>query len=103
MAEEHEPVVVLASASPRRRKLLRYLGINFESVATTAEEQENETPAAIMQLLPPFPLDVRQHPALLAWHKADAAAGEGCRGVILGADTIVVIDGDILGKPRDEA
>jgi septum formation protein len=41
------------------------------------------------------------HPALLAWRKADAACAEAPESVIIGADTIVVLDGDVLGKPRD--
>ena len=53
--------------------------------------------------LPPFPLATAQHPTLLAWRKVMAALDEGVIGVILGADTIVVIDGDVLNKPRDPA
>ena len=98
---EHEPALVLASNSPRRRELLRYLGVDFLSVATTGEEQAKEAPAAIVEALPPFPLDARHHPTLLAWRKANAAIESGYSGIILGADTIVVVDGDILGKPRD--
>src|SRR5213075_2240958 len=41
------------------------------------------------------------HPTLLAWRKADAACAESPDSVIIGADTIVVLDGDVLGKPRD--
>ncbi len=101
MAVENRPPLVLASASPRRRQLLGYLGVSFESVATTGEDEPIEPPAAVRRALPPFPLDGRKHPTLLAWRKAHAAADAGHRGLLLGADTIVVIDGRILGKPRD--
>src|SRR5687767_4678929 len=95
--------LVLASASPRRRELLRYLGVNYEAVATTGEEERSEPPVEVVRALPPFPLDRASHPTLLGWRKANAAAEAGCGSLILGADTIVVIDGDILNKPRDPA
>ncbi|HZB95798.1 MAG TPA: Maf family protein [Herpetosiphonaceae bacterium] len=103
MPHQEEPALVLASASPRRRELLRYLGVSFEAVATTGEEQQSAVPDQIIEALPPFPLDLLQHPTLLAWRKVNAAAEEGYRPVLLGADTIVVIDGEILNKPRDAA
>ncbi len=97
-------MLVLASASPRRRELLRYLGVPFTAIATTAEEEQHpEPPDSISAALPPFPLDRDGHPTLLAWRKASAGAERGYHGLVLGADTIVVVDGTILGKPRDEA
>lgn len=93
--------LVLASQSPRRRELLRYLGLEYEAIATTGEEEDTRVPAAVLSALPPFPLD--QHPALLAWRKINAATELGYRGVILGADTIVVVDQEILNKPLDAA
>jgi septum formation protein len=100
-ADHH--TLVLASASPRRRELLAYLGVPYTSIATTGEEQDIPVPAEIARELPPFPLDPRMHPTMLAWRKTQAAVADGYGGVILGADTIVAIDGMILGKPRDEA
>src|SRR5689334_22789677 len=85
-----QPSLVLASQSPRRRELLRYLGLEYEAIATTGEEEDSAVPAAVIALLPPFPL--AQHPTLLAWRKINAATELGYRGVILGADTIVVVD-----------
>ncbi len=95
--------LVLASQSPRRRELLSYLGVPFEAIATTGEEESSEVPDAVIAALPPFPLAVAQHPTLLAWRKIRAATELGCRGVILGADTIVVVDGTVLNKPVDAA
>lgn len=102
MEQEHEPMLVLASASPRRRDLLAYLGVPFIAIATNGEEQDWALPAEIERQLPSFPLDPRQHPTMLAWRKTQAAIEEGYGGIILGADTIVTIDGMILGKPRDD-
>lgn len=95
------PALVLASASPRRRELLGVLGARFAIVATDAEEQDHPPPPAVVAALPSCPVPLATHPTLLAWRKADAACAEAPNSVIIGADTIVVLDGDVLGKPRD--
>jgi len=82
------PSVVLASASPRRRELLGRLGIEPEVVVAEVDEAplEAEDPAATV--------------ARLAAAKAgavDAAPG----ALVVGADTEVVLDGRVLGKPAD--
>jgi septum formation protein len=93
--------VILASASPRRRALLGLLGVTFDSVTTDGEERTTAPPAVVVAALPPAPLPAAIHPTLLAWRKAHAACAEAPESVIIGADTIVVLDGDVLGKPRD--
>lgn len=98
---ERHTELVLASLSPRRRELLRYLGLTYTSVATAGEEQQRAIPYELAAALPTCTLDHAQHPTLLAWRKAQAAIDMQCRGVILGADTIVVVNSVILGKPRD--
>jgi septum formation protein len=95
------PPLVLASASPRRRELLGLLRAPFRIIATDAEEQEHLPAPEILAALPPCPVPLATHPTLLAWRKADAACAEAPDSVIIGADTIVVLDGDVLGKPRD--
>jgi septum formation protein len=95
------PQVILASASPRRHELLGALGVPFRVHATDAEEEQTPPPPAVAAALPPLPLPIAIHPTLLAWRKAAAACAEAPNGVIIGADTIVVLDGDVLGKPRD--
>jgi septum formation protein len=92
--------LVLASASPRRRELLGYFGLPFRSVATDAEEQEH-APDAIVALLPPIAVPVHDHPTLRAWRKAHAVAEHLRASVIIAADTIVVLDGDVLNKPEN--
>lgn len=86
-----QPDVVLASASPRRRELLLALGIDFVSAASSDDENvsSDEPPAKAAERL-----------ALL---KADSIAKSNSDKAVIGADTIVVLDGAILGKPCDEA
>jgi septum formation protein len=84
--------LVLASASPRRSDLLHRAGIRFEvcPAGIPEIEQPGETPVAFAQRL--------------AHSKALAVAeriGASPPRLVLGADTIVVLDGDVLGKPRD--
>lgn len=97
----HTQPLLLASASPRRRELLRYLTPHFDAIATAGEEHDRPIPAHLAAALPPFPLDLTTHPTLLGWRKVMAALDEGRGGIMLGADTIVVIDDDVLNKPRD--
>lgn len=82
--------VILASASPRRRDLLDLIGIAHE--VRPADIDETALPAEA-----PIP-----HAERLARAKAHALAEGHPDIVVIAADTIVVVDGDILGKPRDE-
>jgi septum formation protein len=81
--------VILASASPRRRELLTLVGIAHEV-----------RPADIDETLLPGETPVG-HSERLARGKAHAIAESAGDAVVIAADTIVVVDGDILGKPRD--
>ena len=83
--------LILASASPRRREILALLGLPFEAVPA-----ENEP--AVDPLLP---LD--QAVCAVARGKAAEVAARFPGRVVLGADTVVSVDGLTLGKPRDEA
>ncbi len=83
------PILILASASPRRQEFLRLLGIPFR----VHPAHVDETPLPGER---PEELVVR-----LSRLKAEAVAREET-GLILAADTIVVLDGRILGKPLDE-
>jgi septum formation protein len=85
--------LVLASASPRRREILRSAGLGFEVRPSTIDElaRPHERPEALVERL--------------AREKAIDVARELSAGPprpVLGADTIVVRDGEILGKPRDD-
>jgi len=88
------PRVVLASSSPRRRELLSLIGIAH--AVSPAELDETVLPGEA-----PAP-----HAERLARAKAATVAerlGDDPGIIVIGADTIVVVDGDILGKPGDEA
>jgi len=82
-------MLVLASASPRRQELLRNAGIPFVIEASDIEE----TP---LQSEPPRACAER-----LAREKAQTVFRQRPNDFVLGADTVVVVDGQILGKPRD--
>jgi septum formation protein len=85
------PRVVLASSSPRRRELLALIGIAHE--VRPADIDESALPDETAEA----------HCERLAREKALAlAAGAGDGALVIGSDTIVVVDGRILGKPRDE-
>ena len=80
--------LVLASASPRRAELLALLGRPFEvRVADVDETPRDDEPAG-------------DHVRRLAITKARAVAAAPDE-IVLAADTVVVIDGEIVGKPRD--
>ncbi len=82
--------LVLASRSPRRAQILRDHGLSFEILPTATDETalEGESPS--------------RHVLRLGTAKAEAAASLRPGAVCLGCDTVVVLDGRILGKPKDE-
>ena len=86
--------LILASGSPRRRELLRNAGFTFEVIPPKVVEDnpDNEAPAKLVERL--------------ALDKAEAVAGRFHRQdnvVVLGADTVVVVDSTLLGKPASPA
>lgn len=83
--------IVLASASPRRRALLRQLGLPFRTVPSRVSEE-------LSAELPPGARVER-----LAELKARHVAARIPQGLVIGADTVVVVDGRVLGKPADPA
>jgi len=91
MSDRSHPRVVLASQSPRRRELLRLIGIAHDVVPADLDESllPGEEPVA--------------HAERLARAKAAAVSAMHPHAAVIGADTIVVLDGDILGKPADHA
>ena len=83
------PKIVLASASPRRAEILRTVNWPFEILSMDVDERRkgDEDAATYVQRL--------------ARAKAEAAAHRSTGSTIVAADTVVVINGQILGKPRD--
>ncbi len=85
------PELVLASGSPRRREILTALGIPFRTVPVDVDETPLPAESAI------------ETAARLALAKAEAARGADREAWVLGADTLVDVDAETLGKPRDPA
>lgn len=81
--------VILASSSPRRHELLNLIGIAHEVYPSNVDESplDGESPTA--------------HAERLALAKATAIARVETNAVVVAADTVVVVDGDTLGKPRN--
>ncbi|MDH5483774.1 MAG: Maf-like protein [Gammaproteobacteria bacterium] len=91
MMNTDTPQIILASASPRRGELLQQIGIAYEALPVDIDEsmQGNEDP--------------EQHVCRLALEKARAGAEKSrTRLPVLGSDTIVLLDGRVLGKPGDK-
>ena len=86
----HSPGLILASASPRRANLLTQMGLPFEVVPSHIPEEllEGETPEA--------------HVLRLSREKALEVWGSHQDKLVLAGDTVVVLDGEILGKPDDK-
>jgi septum formation protein len=84
--------IILASASPRRRELLNQAGIPFIVRPSNVEEE--------LAQLGGNPAEKAMQ---LAYAKAGDVAGRNSEGLVLGADTIVVLDGSIFGKPENAA
>ncbi|MHB9029522.1 MAG: Maf family protein [Candidatus Latescibacterota bacterium] len=82
--------LILASKSPRRRDLMHLLGHPFRSITSHVEEFSvpGETPA--------------EHVVRLSLLKAREVAAQVGEGIVIGSDTVVVLDGDILEKPESE-
>ena len=83
------PRTLLASSSPRRRELLTQAGIEFEVVSPDAPESESTA------------LSIRELTTLNATRKAFAVARREPDAVVLAADTLVALEGRVIGKPAD--
>jgi septum formation protein len=83
------PPVILASTSPRRSELLKQLGVKFKVIASEAPEDEHEF------------LTAMETCQLNAYRKARAVAKKHPDSLVLGADTLVYLDGKPFGKPAD--
>lgn len=84
-----QPSLILASSSPFRKMLLQRLGLEFECHSPDIDEtpHPDETPKALVQRL--------------STEKAQAVAKQHPHSLIIGSDQVAVLDGHIIGKPRD--
>jgi septum formation protein len=89
MTASSQPEIVLASASPRRKELLAQAGFAFRVAASGIDEvrRDGESPIAFV--------------TRLAREKAEDVAPRFPGSIIVGADTVVVCEGEVLGKPVD--
>ena len=85
-----EQRIILASASPRRAELLKQIGVEFELAISNVEERPRPDEA------PP------DYITRIARAKVIAVARQRDTGLVIGADTVVVLDGRLIGKPEDE-
>jgi septum formation protein len=83
--------MILASSSPRRKELLKFLEIPFQTVNANVDEsiEQGTLPDEAVKKL--------------AYRKASAVASGYPESLVIGSDTIVVLEGEILGKPSDRA
>ena len=81
--------LILASSSPRRKEILTAVNWPFEAVAANIDESRRDSEEALTYV------------KRLAETKARAVATRFSSGLVLGADTVVVVDGEILGQPRE--
>ena len=91
MSKDIQAKIILASSSPRRRELLSKAEVKFDICIKSVDETVPEGMS---------PAEGAEHTAAV---KAMAVAFMNTEAVVIGADTIVVLDGEVLGKPKDKA
>jgi len=82
-------LLILASGSPRRKELMQFLPWPFEVKSKEVMEVICET------------LSPEENATVLAYQKANAVAKDYPNRIVIGADTVVCLDGEIMGKPQD--
>ena len=91
MANNHKNQLILASASPRRQELLAEAGYKFEVVVSQIDES----------IFPTDKISPVEYAKQLALAKANDVAGKYTDSIVIGADTVVDFEGQIIGKARD--
>lgn len=87
--------IILGSASPRRRELLSQIGLDFEIVVSDVEEKvTSSVPYEVVE-------ELSAQKAEGVWQLVKEQAVSDNEVLVIGADTIVACDGQILGKPKD--
>ena len=87
---QNETKLILASTSPRRAQILERENMRFKVISPDDVDEEK---------ISSHPVD---HVLELSRRKVESVSGKVKEGLILGADTVVVLNGEILGKPKDE-
>lgn len=91
MDGKQHPCLILASSSPRRSELLQQIGVPFEAISVDIDETrlEHESPTSFVERM-------ALEKARAGWEMSEG------RYPVLGSDTIVIVTGEVLGKPRDK-
>ncbi len=84
-------MIILASGSPRRKEIMELVGLDFEVIVSHYDENHND-----------WPENKEEIAETMAVHKALDVAVNHPNDIVIGADTVVMIDGEILGKPIDK-
>jgi septum formation protein len=94
MSKDNEKSLILASSSPRRQELIRSLRLPYEVISSDTDESVDEklSPAEIVETL-----SLRKAQVV-----CEQIASSGKKGIVIGSDTIVVFQGQVLGKPADK-
>jgi septum formation protein len=87
---DKEPLIILASASPRRSELLAAIGLRFDVDPSRIEERPHQGGP------------IAEYTMALARAKAADVARRRNAGLVIAADTVVAVNGQVLGKPQDE-
>lgn len=95
--------LILASGSPRRYELMTALNTPFTVVVSDAEEHDTLPASDVLVTMPPVSVPLHDHPTIRAWRKGYHVASQFPDAAVIAADTIVVIDGQVLNKPVDGA
>jgi septum formation protein len=88
------PPIILASQSPRRKQILEWANVPFKVVVSNSDE--NYPAELAPELVPVF---IAKNKAIAVWEKLNLQGNE----IVIAADTVVIVDGNILGKPKDRA
>jgi septum formation protein len=83
-------MIILVSKSPRRKEILKKTGYTFETISADIDETE------------PLGTEIERIPEYLAEKKVNAVADNYPDNLLIGADTIVVLENEILGKPEND-
>ena len=90
-------MIILASASPRRKDILSELGVKFTVVTADTDESCNECDPCL------FVRELAKRKGKAVYDKLICEGKDMRDAIVISADTVVYCDGEILGKPRDEA
>lgn len=81
--------IILASGSPRRKEILKKIGLSFKQIPAEIDEKTEDNPP-------------KEQATIIALEKAKAVLQNNPDSIVIGADTIVVYDNIVLGKPKDK-